>query len=199
MARPPKWKDKLLLQAAIDAYFAQCESQNKEPGIMEMYRAIDLTRGSFRRCQHKWPDLDIRGMSQYTHRMTGTRLYRIWDAMRRRSTRSQAKECYRGIVCCPEWQAHFEPFRDWALANGYEDHLCIDRKDSSKNYEPSNCRWATYTENNRNRKNVRLDIEKVRDIRSAVSSGKSQKEMAIKYGIRQSHISRIISGHAWKE
>lgn len=38
------------------------------------------------------------------------------------------------------------------MSNGYNDKLTIDRKDGNGNYEPSNCRWATWVEQERNRK-----------------------------------------------
>jgi hypothetical protein len=49
-----------------------------------------------------------------------------------------------GITVCEEW-SKFEPFRDWAVSNGYADDLTIDRKDANGNYCPKNCRWATKT------------------------------------------------------
>ena len=57
----------------------------------------------------------------------------------------------RGITVCPEWE-EWIPFRDWALANGYQKHLQIDRKETNGNYEPSNCRWVTATVNNSDRR-----------------------------------------------
>jgi hypothetical protein len=81
------------------------------------------------------------------HGYAGTRLYKIWCNMKTRcNTPSASKyEIYggRGIRVCNEWLT-FEPFKDWAEANGYQDDLSIDRINSDGNYEPSNCRWTTY-------------------------------------------------------
>jgi hypothetical protein len=132
------------------------------------------------------------------HGQSRTRLYRIWDAMRRRSTRKQSKACYAGVSVCPEWQS-FNAFWDWSIKAGYNDSLVIDRIDSSGNYEPSNCRWTTYTENNRNRKNVKLKIEDARAIRAAVLSGRPQKDVAVQFGIHANRVSVICSGKVWKD
>ena len=59
----------------------------------------------------------------------------------------------RGIKVCEEWQ-QFEPFLNWALGNGYEKGLELDRKDNDGNYEPSNCRWITRRQNINNRRNT---------------------------------------------
>jgi hypothetical protein len=60
----------------------------------------------------------------------------------------------RGIRVCAEWQ-EFPVFAAWALANGYADHLSIDRENPDGNYAPTNCRWATTLQQGENKRSSR--------------------------------------------
>lgn len=93
------------------------------------------------------------------HGGTGTRLHRIWTAIKNRC-RNQNFVRYanyggRGIGICEAW-SDYAVFRDWALVNGYADELEIDRIDNDGNYEPGNCRWVTTKSNNRNKRTNRV-------------------------------------------
>ena len=83
------------------------------------------------------------------------RLRNIWHCMRRRCSPNQTDKRIssyyydKGIRVCDEWQNDFATFKEWALKNGYDDKLTIDRIDSDGNYEPSNCQWITQSENSR--------------------------------------------------
>ncbi|MEK4030833.1 hypothetical protein MKZ02_20145 [Pseudobacillus sp. FSL P4-0506] len=61
---------------------------------------------------------------------------------------------------CKEWSEDFEIFREWALSNGYEDNLTLERKDCNGDYEPSNCSWITKQEqasNTRQSRHITID------------------------------------------
>ena len=86
-------------------------------------------------------------------------LYQVWKRMKNRcnNPKSEAYPNYggRGIIECESWENDFTTFRDWALSNGYSPKLQIDRKENDGNYNPSNCRFVTRTENMSNRRNSR--------------------------------------------
>ena len=110
-----------------------------------------------------------------THGGSHTRIYRIWQAMRDRTSNPRAfrREYYggRGITVCDEWQT-FAPFQAWALNNGYEPNLSIDRIDNDGNYEPSNCRWATQKMQVQNRRSpAQMKEFKMKTFKQAAAQG----------------------------
>lgn len=75
------------------------------------------------------------------------RMYNIWKLMVGRCTNPNWKNWFtkthyydKGIKVCDDW-LDFDIFYEWAMANGYNDSLSIDRINPDGNYEPSNCRW----------------------------------------------------------
>ena len=85
------------------------------------------------------------------------RLKTIWDNMRQRCSDPNNKYYgAKGIRVCDEWAHSFKLFEEWALSNGYQDSLRIDRKDANGDYAPDNCRWVSVRAQNNNNSHNRI-------------------------------------------
>ncbi len=104
--------------------------------------------------------LDRISILNKSHGMTKTRIYGIWIGIKRRCYNSKSEGYHnyggRGITVCQEWLDDFMNFYNWAISNGYNDGLTIDRINVNSNYGPSNCRWATRKEQACNTRRTRL-------------------------------------------
>ena len=92
-----------------------------------------------------------------THGLSNTRIYRIYSGMKDRcyNERTPLYKYYgaRGIKVCEWWLDRFSNFYEWAISNGYEENLSIDRIDNDGDYKPSNCRWVNMTKQANNKSN----------------------------------------------
>lgn len=95
------------------------------------------------------------------HGMFGTRFYRIWTAMKSRCLNTKTPDYPRyggrGITVCKEW-FQFINFKN-DMYESYLQHVeqfgekdtQIDRVNNKEGYSVSNCRWATWAENQANK------------------------------------------------
>ena len=140
--------------------------------------------------------LRIEGITR--HGMCNTDIYKRWKKILSRVKKYQScrKHYYdKGVTVCDEWQK-FEPFRDWALANGYKKELAIDRIDNDGNYSPDNCRWVTLKENNQNTSRT-LRANQVIEIKKRLANGEKPKDIANNLSIKIDTIWNIRSKRRW--
>lgn len=126
--------------------------------------AAYLTKGKKKSCGCRSDEM--RSNSNSTHGGTFQKLrsptYMSWAAMKQRcvNPRPEVYSCYgaRGITVCERWIDSFENFLE--DMGPRPEGMTLDRKDGSKGYEPSNCRWATRLEQaNNTRTNVRVNYK----------------------------------------
>jgi len=92
-----------------------------------------------------------------THGQRHTKLYEVWKVMRQRcqnkNNKAYANYGGRGIKVCGEWN-DFKNFCEWAINSGYKEGLTLERIDVNGDYEPSNCKWVTLEEQQKNKTNT---------------------------------------------
>lgn len=129
-----------------------------------------------------------------THGMTKSPEWQAWFSMLKRC-RNPSDQHYpdyggRGITVCDRWRDSFENFYADMGPRPSPDHS-IDRKDNDGNYEPSNCRWATKSEQARNRR-IRRDRERYHVDGEMLTTA----QIAIKFGLKY-HTLRYRLRNGW--
>lgn len=136
-----------------------------------------------------------------THGLSGTRLYNAWTHMIHRcydiSDINYKNYGGRGIFVCEEWRSSYETFYIWAVSNGYEEHLTLERMDVNANYSPSNCKWITMDEQRLNKRDTVRIIHKGESITLVELSRitgipRSNLAMRYKHGDRDERLVRPI-------
>lgn len=138
-------------------------------------------------CVHR----DAAKLRTTTHGLSHTKVWYCWTHLRDRCTNPNLKDFHRyggrGITYAPEWE-DFASFYAYVGDPPSEKHT-IDRIDVNGNYEPGNVRWATYTQQNRNRRDNTLYTYR--------GESKVLAEWAPKYGINLKTLSSRIYQMNW--
>lgn len=126
-------------------------------GTEKIVAGASLRTGNSKSCGCLTVEAAIaRNVANKKHGMSYTKTHQVWSAMKERCINSshQAFSRYggRGIKVCQRWLESFQNFLD--DMGEPPPGMSLDRKDVDGNYEPSNCRWATDTEQANNRRNT---------------------------------------------
>lgn len=137
---------------------------------------------------------------KHGHTLNGqqSRIYRSWAMMLQRCKANGANPHHgdRGIRVCKRWRA-FENF----LSDMGErpERTTIDRIDGKRNYVPGNCRWATQSEQSRNRTSVLLTVELAKEALRRLRKGEKTRAIAKVLGVSRDSIKSLSCGRSWKE
>lgn len=86
---------------------------------------------------------------------TKSPIYESWRKLKQRCLNPKHVSYHnyggRGIKVCERWMK-FENFHE-DMSPSWKQGLELDRTNNEGNYEPQNCRWATKSQNNKNKRN----------------------------------------------
>jgi hypothetical protein len=141
---------------------------------------------------------DTNAARQFKHGQSGSRTYVIWSGMLKRCNNPRARAYLnyggRGIKVCERWYGFAAFFTDMGES---PPGLMIERLDNDRGYEPGNCIWALRSVQNRNRRNVYLTPELVREIDRRCEAGESQASIASDLGVAQTTVSHARTRRSW--
>lgn len=129
------------------------EHREVMPGHLE--RGTQKSCGCFKAERSRTWMVERGAEGRTTHGLSRRPEYRVWASMIQRchNERDPSYHWYggRGILVCQDWRQSFEAFyRD--MGPRPDPSLSIDRIDNDGNYGPGNCRWATKSQQNLNRR-----------------------------------------------
>jgi hypothetical protein len=126
--------------------------------------------------------------------------YESWHRMKQRCLNPNSPDYKyygeRGITIDSAWM-RFDGF--FADMGECPIGLTLERIDNDGNYCKSNCKWATRTEQQHNRRGSKLTRTMVNEIHTLYATRKyGYIKLAKKFGVTASHIKRVVLGIHWK-
>lgn len=148
------------------------------------------------------------------HSRTNNPLYGVWNSMCHRCTNPKNTSYSRygavGITVCTEWLNSFDAFADWAIANGWEKGLHIDKDIKSKElgitppmYSPTTCTIVTPRENTLHSTATKFSEKTIQDITCAFDASEDtfahRQNICEQFNITKKQLGCILARRAGKQ
>jgi hypothetical protein len=182
-------------------------------GTEKAIRRLNLTSGDIKSCGCLKRDVEAWspacGAANRVHGQGGKKVktseYVCWGNLIKRCTNPKATDFRywggRGIVVCDRWR-----YGEFGLS-GFECFFAdmgrrpspvysIDRRDNDGNYEPGNCRWATRSEQQKNKRPIKLTRAQAEEIR-AIADAHNHVDIAMLFGISTSTVRDVLLRRTW--
>jgi hypothetical protein len=171
-----------------------------ECGSVKIVHASNLCAGRHQSCGCKRNENNtMRATHGATTGGIRTPEYQVWRNMRQRcynpSNPGWKNYGARGITVCPRWDAYEAFIADMGPRPSPKHSL--DRIDNDKEYTSSNCRWATRTMQNRNRRSSVLNPDLVSSIREMNRNGRRPRQIGRALNLNEATVSNVVSGKSW--
>lgn len=173
-------------------------------GAMKTAEFAELNKGNIRSCGCLAQEMTATRSRRHGDAAEGklTPEYMVWSSMRQRCLNPRAKPYPnyggRGIRICKRW----DKFANFLADMGRRPigpRMTIERKNNNGNYTPSNCVWASYADQSRNRRSTRLTKGLVRTIKRRSNSGESVASIARSLSLHESTVRNVTSGIGWTD
>lgn len=142
-----------VVSMATRKYYCLCQCAC---GVIKPVHINSLERGHTQSCGCLRDEL---ARARITHGMSKTNEFKIWQGCKKRcyntKTKKYPKYGGRGIKVCPRWLESFSNFYQDMGHRPSKAHS-IHRINNDGDYEPSNCKWATNEEQQRNKTTTKL-------------------------------------------
>jgi hypothetical protein len=123
-------------------------------GTFRLVRSALLTNGSSKSCGCVSTEWLMANLPRRTHGQSKSSEFHTWRGLKQRCTNPKNPQWPdyggRGINVCKRWLRSFAAF--YSDMGQRPPGLTLDRRDNDSGYGPSNCRWATRSEQNKNRR-----------------------------------------------
>lgn len=125
--------------------------------------------------------------------------YRTWVKLRERCDRKADRYYHRyggrGIRYCSRWKSFANFVADMGIR---PEGMTLDRIDHDGDYTPENCRWATMTEQQRNRCSNKLTPAAAASIKERLAAGELASSLANEHHVSTALVYQIKYGQKWK-
>jgi hypothetical protein len=128
-------------------------------GLVKVTLPSSLRHGQCRSCGClRRERCESRRLGGVPHSGKQTPEYRTWCDMKSRCSNPKAQQYKwyggRGITVCERWRKSFEAFYEDMGPRPSPKHT-LDRRDNEGPYSPENCKWSTWKEQGRNKRNTK--------------------------------------------